>query len=226
MIKHKNPALFNISMTAVLFSLFLFISNDFHQGFFSLKQWSTPSIATSDSSAIFSRLLKGGHREGSADAPVQIVEFLDFQCPYCKQMVSILDAMRFKYPEQIAITYYNFPLKRHPQSVPAAVAAECAANQGRYVPFHNLLFANQDKFSVKPWDSLAVKAGVPDLDAFKGCVNRQETKSLVEKEVHLGDSLKVEYTPTFFINGVKYVGTLSEEKMDKIIRKNLVKSDR
>lgn len=222
MIKRTYPALFNISMTVLLFSLLMFVSSDHHQGFLSLKKM-LPPTATRDTVPNFGKLLKGGHRIGPADAPVQIVEFADFQCPYCKQMIPIINAMRLKYPNRVSFIYYNFPLDHHPQAKIAAIAAECAARQGKYFSYHDLLFNSQSAFHTMPWDSLANLAGIENMDEFKGCVSTKATEKLVEDEVKLGDKIKVEVTPTFIINGVMYKGTLTEKQMDGIIKSNLFK---
>lgn len=217
-----KPAIFNISMTAVLFSLLLFFSGYGHGNLSTIKQiFTPPTTSSSDTVAHWQKLLKGGHRDGLANAPVQIVEFSDFQCPYCKEMVPIIRAMQKKYGKKIAITYYNYPLRMHPQSMLAAEAAECAAKEGKYLEYHKLLFANQKYFSKLPWDSLAHIVRIRNIKKFNGCMKSKAIFNIVKSDVQLGNSVNVIETPTFIINGIKFNGTMKKDKMDSVINNML-----
>lgn len=218
---HKTTTNFRLSISVILI---------FFIGFVALKKQPHLSILSSgiqktsqDTIPNWRRLLKGGHRVGPADAPVQIVEFSDFQCPYCKEMEPVLKVIRYKYPQKVAITRYNFPLHQHPQALPAAIAAECAARQGKYDKYHDLLFENQDVFASQPWDSLAKVAGIKNMKQFNGCVKKEKTLNTVNMNILLGDSLNVNMTPTLIINGIKHPGTMRENKLEQLVKKILSK---
>jgi protein-disulfide isomerase len=100
-----------------------------------------------------------GNVMGPRGARVTIVEFSDFQCPFCGQAAQALQGVRERYPD-VAIVYRHLPLEAHPHAFAAAVASECAAEQGAFQAFHDHLFAHQDSIGVTPWDSVAHRAGV------------------------------------------------------------------
>ena len=96
----------------------------------------------------WSQLASAGHTMGPANAPVRILEFSDFQCPYCARLQPTLQAIRAKYPDRVAVVYRHFPLADHPHAMQAALASECAAAQGRFERFHDILFAAPDSISL------------------------------------------------------------------------------
>jgi len=219
-IKNSSPK-FRVSIIAViiLFTGSLVLT---HQS----QTTNLPSLTQNtkpDTISNWRNLLKGGHRIGPASAPVQIIEFSDFQCPYCFEMEPVLKMIRHKYPHKVAITRYNFPLHQHKQALPAALSAECAARQGKYNTYHDLLFENQDKFSSQPWDSLAKVAGVKNIQKFHACVKKQKTLKVINHDILLGDSLNVDLTPTLIINGVMHPGTMRLQKLEQHVKKILSK---
>lgn len=116
--------------------------------------------------------LRGGELLGLASAPVQLVEFADFECPYCADFEKTLKRLRQIYSAQIALTFFHFPIPGHRFAVPAARVAECAGDQGRFEAMHDQLFEGQDQFGLKPWADYATAAGVPDLRAFDACIEK------------------------------------------------------
>jgi protein-disulfide isomerase len=159
-----------------------------------------------------------GQRMGPVGAPVQIVEFSDFQCPFCATFSATLRAVRAKYPDRVAVLYRHAPLDAiHPHARRAALAAECAAEQGRFEPYHDRLFAQQDSIGVKPWARFAAEAGVPDTAAFSRCVRDERLMPNVARDADLAQKTGINVTPSIVIDGTLIPGTLSEAELEKWI---------
>lgn len=154
---------------------------------------------------------------GPVTAPVVIVEFGDFQCPYCKQAVPELKKVLLKYPEAVRLIYRDFPLSEiHSEAIPAAEAASCAAAQGKFWSYHDALFENQDVLTATIYDSIAQSLSL-DLEKFKRCQEGHLTLSKIQEDFAAGVAAGVEGTPTFFVNGHAVAGVLTLEVWDKII---------
>jgi protein-disulfide isomerase len=162
-----------------------------------------------------------GRRSGSAAAPVQIVEFADFECPFCATFHQTLKVVRARHPDAIAVSFIHFPLTIHRFAEPAARAGECAAKQGRFEAMQDRLFEGQREFGLKPWSEFATAAGVTDLTAFESCSRREETRAPIAAGRELGRRLDVRATPTVIINGWKLGAPPSEEQLDKMVMKIL-----
>ncbi|HEX8243101.1 MAG TPA: thioredoxin domain-containing protein [Longimicrobium sp.] len=163
-------------------------------------------------------LLAAGQWMGRKDAPVRIVEFSDFQCPFCARTQPVVDAVRRRHPERVAVLYRHFPLDAiHPHARPAAAAAECAGAQGRFEPFAALLFAQQDSLGAKPWARFAAEAGVRDGAAFERCLRDPRTQAAVDRDARAATETGVQVTPTLVINGTAYAGALSEAELEKLV---------
>ena len=166
------------------------------------------------------QLAAAGQRMGPANAPVQIVEFSDFQCPFCATFRGTLATLRAKYPERVSVLYRHYPIDAlHPQARTAALASECAGEQGRFEAYHDLLFAQQDSIGSKPWEQWAAEAGVPDAAAFARCVNEERLLGNVERDVQLATETGISLTPTLIINGTLVPGALTEAELEKWIIK-------
>jgi protein-disulfide isomerase len=142
-----------------------------------------------------------GFQIGPEDAPIQIVEFADFECPFCGQFHHILADIQKDYPNQISLTFVHFPLPGHRFASPAARVVECSGIQGKFVAMYDVLFNQQDSFGLKPWNDYAAAAGVPDLEAFGACIKETSLIPRVEAGKQLGTKLQVKGTPTVIING-------------------------
>ena len=143
---------------------------------------------------------------GDPNAPVTIVEFSDFQCPYCKKVQASLNALLAKYHGHVKLAYRDFPIRTlHPQAHLAAEAARCAGEQGKFWEYHDLLFARQ--LPGKGWDfhALATELGLQQ-SAFDVCLNSGRFRQEVAKDLQDGLKLGITSTPTFFINGRPLVG--------------------
>ena len=159
-----------------------------------------------------------GHRIGSRDAAVTIVEFADFQCPYCALAESTLRSIRAKYPNDVAVVYRHYPLKSiHPYAVTAAMASECAAGQGRFEQFHDLLFEERDSVGTKAWTSFAHAAGVTDLHEFTKCLGRRDVAARIEEDVKAAQELNITVTPTLIVRDSLFPGAPVEAELDRTI---------
>src|SRR5882724_646368 len=142
-------------------------------------------------------------RVGPANARVKLVEFADFECPFCGEFYRTLSAVEKRYPVEVSLVFVHFPIPGHRFAIPAARVAECAAEQGRFEAMYGQLFEGQDSLGLKPWSDYATAAGVPDLAAFDVCVKKTDPIPRVEAGMELGKKLDVQGTPTLIINGWK-----------------------
>ncbi len=155
---------------------------------------------------------------GNPGAPVQIIAFEDFQCPFCKRAAPVMKSILQKYPDEVVYVYKDFPLETiHPQSKEAALAANCADEQDEFWAYHTLLFENQEDFTESSiFSTLAQKAGL-DVIAFDACLSDQRHLPAVQQDQDEGLLAGVQSTPTYFVNGVKVEGLFSEDQWVEII---------
>jgi protein-disulfide isomerase len=149
--------------------------------------------------------VEGDPSIGPVDAPVTIVAFSDFQCPYCQKSVGVLKELRRLYGEKIRLVYRVYPGPNHPYAPQAAEAAQCAGEQSRFWEYHDILFDRQTPG--KGWDfpALAKELGLQP-DTFATCLNTGRYREEVAKDLHDGFTLGITSAPTFFINGRPLVG--------------------
>jgi protein-disulfide isomerase len=162
--------------------------------------------------------LATGIRMGADQAPVRILEFADFECPFCASFHNDLKTLRARYPTQVALTFVHFPLPMHRFAEPAARVAECAGDQGRFEAIYDLLFEQQDKFGLKPWSDFAGEAGVPDGAAFEACIKRTDPVPRVAEGKALGKQLDIQGTPTVVINGWKLGRPPTADELDHMVK--------
>lgn len=142
---------------------------------------------------------------GPANAPVTIVEFSDFQCPYCQKSVVVLKELRRLYGEKLRIVYRDYPGPNHPHASQAAEAAQCAGDQGKFWEYHDSLFEHQAPGTGWNFIELAKEIGLSH-EAFATCLKTERYREEVSKDLHDGFTLGITSTPTFFINGHPIVG--------------------
>jgi protein-disulfide isomerase len=158
-----------------------------------------------------------GPSKGPDDAIVTIIEFSDFQCPFCGRVVPTIDQVVAKYPTQVRFVYRNLPLNKiHPRAQAAAEAAACAANQGNFWDYHDLIFANNRAVSDEDLEHHASELGL-DMPAFRQCVQNRETQQIVEADLAAAESLRISGTPSFVINGIPLHGAQSLEAFSEVI---------
>jgi protein-disulfide isomerase len=162
----------------------------------------------------------GSPVRGPADAALTLVEFSDFQCPYCFLAVAKLDAVMEAYPGKAKLIFKQFPLDTHSQAALAAAAAIAAHQQGTFWPMHDALFAHRRDLSRPSILAVARAAGL-DMQRFEADLDSAETKKTVARDTEDGDRAGVEGTPTVFINGRKYNGALDLPAIRKVIDEEL-----
>ena len=138
---------------------------------------------------------------GPQDAPVTIVEFSDYQCPFCARSEPLIKDALTVYPNQTRLVYKHFPLTAiHPQALPAAIAAAAAQKQGKFWEMHEKLFANQRALAPEQIREYARQIGL-DMKKFDADIQSDEVKAAVQEDIQLGQRVGVRGTPTIFVNG-------------------------
>jgi len=162
---------------------------------------------------------------GDESAKITIVEFSDFQCPYCAVSVQSIKQVREKYGAQVRIAYRHFPLPNHPGAIPAAKASLAAEKQGKFWAYHDLLMRRQEEWGkapepVKTFVEYARSLGL-DAERFKRDLADPEFESIINRDLNLGKTLRIQATPTFFVNGVQVRGAVKLDYFSKVIDKLL-----
>jgi diadenylate cyclase len=153
------------------------------------------------------------HVRGAATAPVTLVEYGDFECPYCGRMYPVVKELRERAGDRLRVVFRHFPLDSvHPHARRAAEAAEAAAAQGRFWEMHDLLFENQDDLDDEALRRYAARLGL-DMARFEDDLAERRHAPRVREDRLDGERTGVEGTPTFFINGARYEGSLDLEGM-------------
>ncbi|HEX3913389.1 MAG TPA: thioredoxin domain-containing protein [Steroidobacteraceae bacterium] len=144
---------------------------------------------------------------GAKDAAITIVEFSDFECPYCARAEDTVRQLLSKYRTQIRLAYRDFPLSFHPRAQSLAEASRCAAAQGKFWQFHDYLFEHQTEISKRALAGLPAQLGM-DAERFQHCVDQHVYASAVKRDMDDGERLDLEGTPAFFINGIELSGAV------------------
>jgi protein-disulfide isomerase len=158
----------------------------------------------------------GSPSVGPPNAKITIVEFSDFQCPYCAVAIGEINALLKTYPAQIRLIFKQFPLETHPQADLAAAAAIAAHKQGKFWPMHDAMFAHRDDLSRKSIMLLAKQNGL-NMDKFESDIDSTEVRETVVRDVQDGDHAHVEGTPTLFISGQRYNGPVTLASLKPVI---------
>jgi protein-disulfide isomerase len=153
---------------------------------------------------------------GVAGAKVAVVEFSDFQCPYCAQAASTVQRLKQDYGARIRFVFRHFPLPFHPNAQAAAQAAIAAQDQGKFWEYHDLLFGNQDALSPDALLAYARKLGL-DLDAFRAVSQGESSAHRVADDLRLGESVQIQGTPTLFIDKKRVDDPMDYAKVSKIV---------
>ncbi|HWV39327.1 MAG TPA: thioredoxin domain-containing protein [Vulgatibacter sp.] len=163
-----------------------------------------------------------GPSKGPADAPVTIVAFSDFQCPFCSRVNPTLTQVLDTYEDQVRLVFRDFPLPFHDKAQKAAEAGHCAAEQGKFWEMHDQMFANQRALDVPALKGYAKEVGV-DEAKFDECLDGGKMAELVKKNMADGQDAGVTGTPAFFINGKMLSGALPFEEFKRAIDAELVR---
>jgi protein-disulfide isomerase len=160
---------------------------------------------------------------GNAKAPVTIVEYSDFQCPFCLRAAPTLKRLRDTYGDKVRVVWKDFPLTQiHPQAFKAAEAGHCAADQGKFWEFHDKMFGNQQALQPDFLKQYAKDSGL-DTAKFETCLDSSKYAERVRDSVAAGSALGVSSTPTVFVNGRMLEGAQPYEVFAAVIDEELAK---
>ena len=159
---------------------------------------------------------------GPEDAPITLVEFSDYQCPYCKRWNDeVYQPLLAAYPGQIRVVYRHFPLTSiHPDAMSAAIASMCAEDQGSFWQFHDKLFSDEYGLGRDAYINYATDLGL-DATAFKTCLDSGKFDDFIQQDMDFSINLGIRSTPTFFINGLAVVGAQPLDVFKNVIDKEL-----
>jgi protein-disulfide isomerase len=163
-----------------------------------------------------------GPAKGPADAPITIVEFSDFECPFCSRVVPTLDKVREEYGDKVRLVFRQFPLSIHPNAQKAAEASLCADEQGKFWEMHDKMFADQKGLAVDSLKAKAAELGL-DGDSFNQCLDTSEYAEAVKADLKAGAVAGVSGTPAMFVNGIFISGAVPYEQVAKVIDEELAR---
>jgi protein-disulfide isomerase len=164
--------------------------------------------------------LKDTPIRGQRDAPVMIVEYADYECPFCQQIEPTLDKLQAQYGEKLALAFKDLPLPMHSQAPKAAEAAHCAGVQGKFWEYHDLLFSSKQLEPARLKDD--ARALHLDTQKFDKCLDSGEQADVVKAQFLEGrEVLLLEGTPSYYINGRYFTGGLTYEQLRTVIDEEL-----
>ncbi len=166
-----------------------------------------------------------GPKWGDNSAKVKIVEFSDFECPFCSKGADVVNEIKKRYKGKVQIEFRHFPLSFHPNARPAAEASACVNEQSsdKFWKFHDTVFKNQKALTAADLEKYAKDSGA-DLKKYKECMDSKKTAGIVQEDMTYAESIGVRSTPTFFINGELVAGALPIEDFAEMIDDALAQS--
>jgi protein-disulfide isomerase len=161
---------------------------------------------------------------GPSSAPVEMIEFSDFQCPFCQRANPTVDQVLKTYGDRIKFVYRHYPLPNHPHARPAAEASACAEAQGRFWEYHDRLFANPTRLTDADLKAHAAAVGL-DLAQFNTCFDNRQQKAGVDADIAAADALGVTGTPAFFVNGERHDEAFDARSLVEALTSNPAPAD-
>jgi protein-disulfide isomerase len=161
---------------------------------------------------------------GPASAAVEIVEFSDFQCPFCQRLTDTLEQLKSEFGSDIRLVFKDYPLPNHAQAFKAAEAGNCAKEQGKFWELHDMMFSRQSELGVDDLKRHARELGM-DQDAFDACLDSGRFAERVNADLTAGQQYGVSSTPTVFINGRAVMGAAPFAMFSAIIREELDRAE-
>jgi protein-disulfide isomerase len=162
---------------------------------------------------------QAGHVIGPATAPITVVEFADFECPFCASLADSIRALQTRNPGTIRLVFRHFPVRGHRFAIPAARATECADRVERFEQMHDFLFKYRDSLGLRPWTWFASLAGVADTVAFQRCMNDPAPIPALARDTADGRRLNVQGTPTLLINDLRVGGAPGGDLLVEYLRR-------
>lgn len=181
------------------------------------RQWhSTPHAVEAPRVKDVAPLLTSGHLIGDASAPTKVIEFADYQCPFCARAQQQMDSVIAQSGGRVAVVYHHYPIENlHARAFQAAIAAECAAEQGDFTAFHHALFAHPEEIGSRPWISFS-KPAVLDSTRFTTCEDGTVARGHVVNDMRMADRIGVRATPAFIVDGRLYYGLLPRDILSQL----------
>lgn len=166
------------------------------------------------------RYAEDAHRIGRDDAAITVLEWGDYECPYCRSSASHLRNALTQ--GDIALVYRHLPLPGHPRAYSAAIAAECAGEQGRFWAYHDHLYTNDTwqrdrRTDAEVFESIAQSAEVEDPEAFRRCFETEAPAGKINSDIAAANELGIRSTPSFLVNGQKYIGAMDSVRLDIVL---------
>jgi protein-disulfide isomerase len=162
---------------------------------------------------------------GHEDAPVTIIEFSDFQCPYCQRLAPTIDQVKSSYGDRVRVVFRHFPLPMHKDAQTAAEASLCANEQGKFWDMHDVMFEEQKSLGVDQLKEKAARIGL-DTEQFNSCLDGDNFATAVAADVKAGAAAGVTGTPAMFVNGRFLNGAVPYEQLAKVIDEELARDSR
>jgi protein-disulfide isomerase len=164
-----------------------------------------------------------GPSRGPDKAPVTLVEFSDFQCPFCSKAHDTVEQVMQTYGGKVRLVFRQFPLNFHQNAAKAAEAALCANDQGKFWEYHDVLFKNQQSLEIPQLKEHAKTLGL-EASSFQACLDTSKHKKAVDDDLAAGQKVGVNGTPAFFINGVQLSGAVPFDDFKKVIDQELARN--
>ena len=181
-----------------------------------ISQWRVSIRDRQRIAANWQALLSSGNRLDSTHVVPRLVEFADYECPYCKRAHYAIKELLREHAE-LAVVYRNLPLPIHPAARGAARASVCAAAQGRFLEMHDRLFETNAWQDDTSWAREALAAGVGDSAEFRRCLHRASTDEVLRRDSALAATLGVTATPTFFTQRGRWSGSLTNADLVRLL---------
>ncbi|MEO8480090.1 MAG: thioredoxin domain-containing protein [Gemmatimonadota bacterium] len=189
------------------------------------REWGSESTVVSPPPPIerhvtnWEEYARSGHLMGASTAPVVIVEFADFECPACRQLANGgLRAIRAEFPDTVAVVFRHMPLPYHRLAYSTARAGECAAAQGAFEKFHDVIYRHQDSLGIRAIADFAREAGVSDLQRYDRCIQETALVPVIEADIAAAHEIEVRATPTLLINGTMVTGAIDSASLATFVR--------
>jgi len=157
---------------------------------------------------------------GPGSAAVEIVEFSDFQCPFCQRLIGTLEQLKTDYGDDVRLVFKDYPLPNHAQAFKAAEAGNCAHEQGKFWELHDVMFSKQDELEVADLKRHAGELGL-DQSSFDICLDSGRFAETVSADLRLGQGVGVSSTPTVFINGRAVMGAAPYDVFAEIVQEEI-----
>lgn len=166
-------------------------------------------------------LLGSGFRIGPKTAALTLIEFGDFQCPFCRKYALTLDSVRTGHPEDFAIVFHNFPLSYHELAYTLAKAGVCAARQGRFEAYYDAAYRHQlDRPTLTPVD-IGLAAGMPDTASYRACVRDTTPVPAIDRDIARARAIGAGGTPTIIVDGMRYARNPSASDLEAMVREHV-----